>query len=157
MFRYYLKNPEHKLARATEGASGFDLIYDGEATILLEPGQRGTIPTGLYLELPLGLEGQVRPRSGLAVTHGVTVLNAPGTIDSDYRGEVQVILINHGRSRLSLNRGNRIAQLVIAPVFLPGVAFTPHSSSAPHPVRMKSYGELSTTARGVQGLGSTGT
>ena len=100
------------------GAAGLDLLaaLPQESTIVLEPGARDLIPTGLVVVLPEGYEAQIRPRSGLALRHGVTVLNAPGTIDWDYRGEVQVVLINHGREPFAITRGTRIAQLVLAPV-----------------------------------------
>ncbi len=100
----------------TAGAAGMDLLADIDGEIHLDPGARVLVPTGLALEIPEGYEGQVRPRSGLALRHGVTLLNAPGTIDSDYRGEVQVILANLGQQTFPLRRGDRIAQLVIAPV-----------------------------------------
>lgn len=105
-------------AYQSAGAAGLDLLaaLPEESTIVLEPGARDLIPTGLVLVLPEGYEAQVRPRSGLAHRLGVTVLNAPGTIDWDYRGEVQVILINHGREPFAIKRGTRIAQLVLAPV-----------------------------------------
>lgn len=102
----------------TAGAAGMDLpaaLAEGE-TLELLPGARALLPTGFCLHLPEGHEAQVRPRSGLAARHGVTVLNAPGTVDSDYRGEIKVILINHGQERFAIRRGDRIAQLVIAPV-----------------------------------------
>lgn len=102
----------------TEHAAGLDLVAAiAETTSLtLAPGERVGVPTGLALALPPGFEGQVRPRSGLALKHGVTVLNAPGTIDSDYRGEVSVVLINHGSEPFVIHRGDRIAQLVVAQV-----------------------------------------
>lgn len=99
---------------ATPHSAGLDLRANLSAPLLLAPGQRALIPTGLYLELPEGTEAQVRPRSGLAFKHGVTVLNAPGTIDADYRGEVGVILINHGQEPFEVKDGERIAQLVVA-------------------------------------------
>jgi dUTP diphosphatase len=101
---------------ATPGAAGLDLAAALAEPIVLEPGAFTLVPCGFALGLPEGLEAQVRPRSGLASRHGVTVLNAPGTIDSDYRGEVKVILINHGREPFTIAPGMRIAQLVIAPV-----------------------------------------
>jgi dUTP pyrophosphatase len=101
---------------ASPGSSGFDLRAALEETAVLGPGERLLVPTGLILEIPPGWEGQVRPRSGLALRHGVGVLNAPGTIDSDYRGEVAVILVNLGAAPLPVQRGDRIAQLVISPV-----------------------------------------
>jgi dUTP pyrophosphatase len=107
----------------------------------LAPGQYALVPTGLAIALPPGYEAQVRPRSGLAAKHGVTVLNAPGTIDADYRGEIKVILINHGQAAFVIKRGERIAQMVIAPVV----------QAALVPVA-----ELSATDRGAGGFGSTG-
>src|SRR5512139_3838691 len=98
----------------TPGSAGMDLRADEPFT--LAPGERRLVPTGLAVELPPGHEGQVRPRSGLAARHGVGMVNAPGTIDADYRGEIGVLLVNHGRDPVSFSRGDRIAQLVIAPV-----------------------------------------
>ncbi len=130
-------------AYETAGAAGMDLraaIGAGDA-LTLAPGARALVPTGLCLQLPEGFEAQVRPRSGLAARHGVTVLNSPGTIDSDYRGEIQVILINHGGAPFAIARGDRIAQLVIAPVTRAvAVAVT----------------TLDETGRGTGGFGSTG-
>jgi dUTP pyrophosphatase len=105
-------------AYATPHASGLDLMaaVDAEAGLTLAPGAVAAVPTGLRLALPAGVEAQVRPRSGLALKHGVTVLNAPGTIDADYRGEVMVILVNLGREPFRIGRGMRLAQLVLAPV-----------------------------------------
>ncbi len=100
--------------RATAGSAGMDLLAAVEGEVVLPPGGWALIPTGIALALPPGHEGQVRPRSGLALKHGVTVLNSPGTIDADYRGEVGVILINHGETAFTVRRGERIAQLVIA-------------------------------------------
>jgi len=125
------------------GAAGADLcaaLAPGER-IILEPGARHLIPTGIVLELPEGYEGQVRPRSGIALHRGVTVLNTPGTIDSDYRGEVSVLLINLGAEPFEIVRGVRIAQLVVAPVTRAIFAAT---------------AELTETARGAGGYGSTG-
>jgi dUTP pyrophosphatase len=127
----------------TQGAAGLDLaaaLPEGEEMVL-DPGRRGIVPTGLRIALPHGYEGQVRPRSGLAANHGVTVLNAPGTIDSDYRGEVKVILVNHGHAPFTIRRGDRIAQLVVA--LVSGVAFEMMES-------------LDETERGSGGHGSTG-
>ncbi|HEV7786678.1 MAG TPA: dUTP diphosphatase [Thermoanaerobaculia bacterium] len=101
---------------ASAGSSGFDLRAALPETAVLGPGERLLVPTGLVLEIPAGWEGQVRPRSGLALRHGIGVVNAPGTIDSDYRGEVAVILINLGSAPFPIQRGDRIAQLVISPV-----------------------------------------
>jgi dUTP pyrophosphatase len=100
----------------TGGAAGADLCALLAEELVIPPGGRALVPTGLYLEVPSGFEAQVRPRSGLAVRHGVTVLNAPGTIDSDYRGEVKVILVNHGSEAFRVAHGDRIAQLVVSPV-----------------------------------------
>jgi len=130
-------------AYQSAGAAGLDLLAavpDGAPVVLL-PGERALIPTGLALEIAAGFEAQTRPRSGLALKHGVTVLNAPGTIDSDYRGEVGVILINHGEHAFEVRRGERIAQLVIAPAMQ---------------ARLVEVEEISVTARGVGGFGSTG-
>ncbi|WP_298260883.1 dUTP diphosphatase [Bradyrhizobium sp.] len=124
-------------------AAGLDLLaaIPEDAPVILAPGKYALVPTGLSIALPPGYEAQVRPRSGLAARHGVTVLNAPGTVDADYRGEISVPLINHGDVPFTVRRGERIAQMVIAPVvqaeFVPVV-------------------KLSTTARGSGGFGSTG-
>ena len=131
---------------ATTHAAGMDLraaIPEAEVWIL-EPGQRRLVPTGLVLAIPPGFEGQVRPRSGLALRHGLTVLNAPGTIDADYRGEVQVLLVNHGDTPFELRRGERIAQLLVAPVA--SWTWIPESS-------VEALGD---TERGEGGYGSTG-
>lgn len=101
---------------ATELSAGVDLRAAISEKWTLEPGERALIPTGFAIALPEGYEAQVRPRSGLALRHGVTVLNSPGTIDADYRGEIGVVLINHGKSAFPIKRGDRIAQLVVAPV-----------------------------------------
>lgn len=100
----------------TEGSAGMDLHAALPEPLLLAPGARALVPTGLALAIPIGFEGQVRPRSGLALRHGVTLVNAPGTIDADYRGEVAVIVINHGQEPVTIACGERIAQLVLAPV-----------------------------------------
>ena len=125
----------------SEGAAGMDLRAFLELPLVLQPFQRCLVPTGLVFEIPLGFEGQVRPRSGLAFKHGVTVLNAPGTIDSDYRGELQVLLINGGQEPFTIYDGDRIAQLVISPVVQ---ALVTEKAS------------LSQTVRGTGGFGSTG-
>jgi dUTP pyrophosphatase len=125
-------------------AAGCDLLAalpEGE-TVTLAPGERALVPCGIALALPAGYEAQVRPRSGLALRHGVTVLNAPGTIDADYRGEVGAILINHGAAPFVIERGLRVAQLVLAPV------------SRAHWLPVA---DLDETARGAGGFGSTGT
>jgi dUTP pyrophosphatase len=131
--------------RATPHAAGMDLRAAlPEPTWVLAPGERRLVPTGLAMAIPPGYEGQVRPRSGLAARHGVTVLNAPGTIDADYRGEVQVMLINHGGTPFSLDRGERIAQLLLAPV--PAWGWREVAGPA----------DLGETERGEGGYGSTG-
>ena len=127
--------------RASPGSAGLDLAAAVDRPLTLAPGARSLVPTGFALELPPGWEGQVRPRSGLAVRHGVTCLNSPGTIDSDYRGEVKVLLINHGEAPFEVRRGDRIAQLVVAPV------------SAADVVEAEA---LTETERGAGGFGSTG-
>jgi dUTP pyrophosphatase len=126
---------------ATEGAAGLDLSAAVAGPVTLAPGERALVPTGWALAIPRGFEGQVRPRSGLALKHGVTVLNAPGTIDSDYRGELKVVLINHGAEPFVIQRGDRIAQLVVAAVAHVG---------------LREVEALDSTARGTGGYGSTG-
>jgi dUTP pyrophosphatase len=125
----------------TEGASGMDLRAFTKEDIVIPPLGRAKIPTGLFVEIPPGCEGQVRPRSGLALRSGVTVLNSPGTIDCDYRGELEVILINLGAESFTVKNGDRIAQMVISPVLRVEIAET---------------GTLSETKRGGGGFGSTG-
>ena len=126
-------------AYATAGAAGMDVLSAEDA--LLEPGARHAVATGLAVAIPPGYEIQLRPRSGLALRHGVSVPNTPGTIDSDYRGELKVILINHGAAPFAIKRGDRIAQLVLAPVTL---------------VEWAEVAELDETSRGAGGFGSTG-
>jgi dUTP pyrophosphatase len=131
-------------AAASPGSAGLDLraaLPEDAGEIVLRPGERALIPTGLVLEIPPGCEGQVRPRSGLALRHGIGVLNSPGTIDSDYRGEVGVILVNLGESPFPVRRGDRIAQLVFARV---------------EPVEWEESETLAETGRGEGGFGSTG-
>ncbi len=126
-------------AYTTSGAAGMDVLAAEDCVIA--PGQRHAVATGLAVAIPQGYEIQVRPRSGLALKHGITVPNTPGTIDSDYRGELKVILINHGAGDFTIQRGDRIAQLVLAPV----------TQAAGEEV-----GELDNTTRGAGGFGSTG-
>jgi dUTP pyrophosphatase len=128
-------------AYATEGSAGLDLAAAVEDPVTIAPGGRALVPTGFAIALPAGYEAQVRPRSGLALKQGLTVLNAPGTIDADYRGEVAVLLVNLGGSPVSLARGMRIAQLIVAPV-----------SRA----TLEEVAELPDSTRGVGGFGSTG-
>ncbi len=122
-------------------AAGLDLCADLDAPLVLAPGARALVPTGWHVAIPAGHEGQVRPRSGLALQHGVTVLNAPGTIDADYRGEVAVLLVHHGAEPFTVARGDRIAQLVVAPVTR---------------VETVTVEALDETPRGAGGFGSTG-
>lgn len=126
---------------ATEGSAGCDLMAAVGTAVPLRPGERVLVPTGIGLAIPAGFEAQVRPRSGLAVRHGVTVLNSPGTIDADYRGEIFVPLINHGDELFVVRRGERIAQLVLARV---------------EQARWQEVDSLDKTARGSGGFGSTG-
>jgi len=130
--------------RASAGSAGMDLraaLAEGEV-VVLEPGERALVPTGLVLEIPAGWEGQIRPRSGLAARLGLALVNSPGTIDSDYRGEVRVILVNLGQDPVQIERGQRIAQLVIA--------------QSPR-VRLVEVDSITATERGRGGFGSTGT
>ncbi|MEO1648107.1 MAG: dUTP diphosphatase [Pseudomonadota bacterium] len=124
---------------ATEGAAGMDVVSAEDVTIA--PGERHPVATGLSMAIPQGYEIQVRPRSGLAFKHGVTVPNTPGTIDSDYRGELKVLLINHGSEAFSIQRGDRVAQLILAPVVQ---------------AAWDEVDELDSTERGAGGFGSTG-
>lgn len=128
-------------SRATPHAAGFDLRAAVEERVVLRPGARELVPTGISIAVPPGFEAQVRPRSGLALKHGIALVNAPGTIDADYRGEIGVILINHGNREFVIERGDRIAQVVIAAV----------SMAELEPVE-----SLEETARGAGGFGSTG-
>ncbi len=127
---------------ATASSAGADLVAAVSEPVVLAPGRHALIPTGFAIQLPVGFEAQIRPRSGLAVKHGVTVLNSPGTIDADYRGEVGVVLINHGAEPFNVTRGMRIAQLVIAPV---------------NKAQWREVDALDETRRGDGGFGSTGT
>ncbi len=133
-----LKLPDH----ATPESAGVDLLAAVDKPIILKPGNRAMVPTGIAMELPTGFEAQVRPRSGLAAKHGVTVLNSPGTIDADYRGEIKVILINLGDADFTITRGERIAQMVVAPVVVVG---------------WDEVSDLGESERGAGGFGSTGT
>jgi dUTP pyrophosphatase len=132
--------PQHM----SEGASGVDLYASLKEPAVLEPGEYRCIPTGIIISLPSGFEAQIRPRSGLAARHGVTVLNSPGTVDSDYRGEVRVILINHGRTAFTVRAGMRIAQLVVCSVQRVRI------------VELSSRGEAGSTERDSGGFGHTG-
>lgn len=125
----------------TEGSAGMDLMAFLEDDIVIEPNKTALIPTGLFFELPQDMEAQIRPRSGLAFKHGITVLNAPGTIDSDYRGEIKVLLINHSDISFSIKNGERIAQAVFARV---------------EQIKWRESNELNQTERGAGGYGHTG-
>lgn len=125
----------------TEGASGIDLVAACQDPVVLQPGDRALIPTGLIIALPKEWEAQIRPRSGLAIKHGITLLNTPGTIDSDYRGEIQLIMINHGKETFTITRGIRIAQMVFARVVK---------------ARLERVDNLDETCRGAGGFGHTG-
>lgn len=127
--------------RASEQAAGVDLQAAIEASITLEPGARAAVPTGIAVALPAGYEGQVRPRSGLAVRHGIALVNSPGTIDADYRGEIKVILINLGAQPVTFERGDRIAQLVVQRLA---------------DIEWEAVDQLGATERGAGGFGHTG-
>jgi dUTP pyrophosphatase len=133
--------PDAIPAYQSEGASGADIRARLDQDLVLSPGARALVPTGLRLQIPGGLEAQVRPRSGLAVRQGISVLNAPGTIDSDYRGEVQVLLVNLGQEDARIRNGDRIAQLVFSPVVR---------------VSFRAQPRIDETPRGSGGFGSTG-
>jgi dUTP pyrophosphatase len=142
ILRVSRNQPELPLpAYATPGSAGMDLAADVAEELVIPPGGRATVPTGLAFAVPAGHEVQVRPRSGLAAKSGVTVLNAPGTIDADYRGEVRVILVNLGDAPFTIRRGDRIAQAIVAPVVQVGVV---------------EVTALDATDRGAGGFGSTG-
>lgn len=136
------ENPDLPLpSPATPGSAGLDLRACVPAPVVLEPGRRALIPTGFCIALPPGFEGQVRPRSGLALRHGLTMLNTPGTIDADYRGEIAVVAVNLGQEPVTISRGDRIAQLIIAPVCR---------------TRLVEADELPPTGRAGGGFGHTG-
>ncbi|WP_281887555.1 dUTP diphosphatase [Paenibacillus sp. YYML68] len=128
--------------KMSELASGFDIYAAVSEPVVLQPGERALVPSGFALAMPAQLEAQIRPRSGLALKHGITSLNSPGTIDADYRGEVKVLLINHGQEPFTIERNERIAQLVFQQV--------------PH-VQLQQVDELDDTVRGAGGFGHTGT
>lgn len=135
-------HPEAQVPRyMTELAAGLDIQALLQEPFQLEPGERCLVPTGLAVAIPPGYEIQVRPRSGLAIKHGIALVNSPGTIDADYRGEIGIILINHGRERFAINSGDRIAQLVVAPVCQ---------------AELVEVAELTDTERGAGGFGHTG-
>jgi dUTP pyrophosphatase len=125
----------------TELSAGMDIPAYIESAVTLQPGDRTLIPTGLFLEIPPGYEMQIRPRSGLALKHGITVLNSPGTIDADYRGEIKVLLINHGREPFVISKGDRIAQMILAKYEV---------------ISWEATSQLNTTDRGNGGYGSSG-
>ena len=125
----------------SDAAAGMDLRVALDTSVTLAPGERGLLPTGLKLSIPIGYEVQIRPRSGLAIKHGITMLNSPGTIDADFRGELHLIAINHGQASFTIHHGDRMAQMVVQKV----------EQARLNPVR-----ELDETQRGEQGFGSTG-
>ena len=135
------QNPLPLPSYQTPHAAGMDLTADIETPLVLQPGERKLIPTGLVIELPVGFEAQIRPRSGLALKKGLTMANSPGTIDADYRGEVGVIAINLGQEAVIIERGERIAQMVLAPVVQ---------------AQWIEVAEVESTSRGAGGFGSTG-
>ncbi|MCF6284107.1 MAG: dUTP diphosphatase [Candidatus Hydrogenedentes bacterium] len=128
-------------AYETNQAAGMDLRAAVTEALTVAPGERAMVPTGIRIALPAGTEAQIRPRSGLAIKHGISMINSPGTIDADYRGEINVLLINHGQAAFTINRGDRIAQMVIAPVYQ---------------ADWKVVDTLDATARGEGGFGHTG-
>ncbi len=128
-------------AYETDQAAGMDLRAAVTEPLILAPGERAMVPTGIHIALPSGTEAQIRPRSGLAIRHGISMVNSPGTIDADYRGEIQALLINHGQEPFTINRGDRIAQMVIAPVLQ---------------ADWQVVASLDTTERGGGGFGHTG-
>lgn len=128
-------------AYETEHAAGMDLRAAIDGSLTLAPGERATVPTGIRIALPPGTEAQIRPRSGLAARHGIGMVNSPGTIDADYRGEIRVIAINHGQTEYTIHRGDRIAQLVVAPVLR---------------ASLNRVDDLPDTVRGAGGFGHTG-
>ena len=137
-----INESKHSLpAYQTEHSAGLDLQANLEESVILAPGDRKLISTGLKIELPIGYEAQIRPRSGLAFKHGITVLNSPGTIDADYRGEIKILLINFSNSNFEINHGDRIAQMIVAT----------HAQ-----VNWQEVELLSETARGAGGYGHTG-
>ena len=137
-----INNSQHELPKyATVASAGVDLRANLEEDIVVQPLEKVIVPTGLFMEIPIGYEAQVRPRSGLAFKHGITVLNSPGTIDADYRGEIKVILINLSQESFTIQNGERIAQMVIA---------------AHEQAEWVEVNELGSTERGAGGFGSTG-
>jgi len=137
-----LKNNSFELPKyKTEGSSGIDLRYSSEKPIELKPFERKLIPTGIHMEIPIGYEAQVRARSGLAIKHGISLVNGIGTIDSDYRGEIKVILINLSREKFQINKGDRIAQVVFQKI---------------EKVELLEVEEINETKRGAGGFGHTG-
>ena len=128
-------------AYQTDGAAGMDLLAAVDGTVTLAPGERALVPCGLFIALPEGYEAQIRPRSGLALKHGVTMVNTPGTVDCDYRGELQVVVINHGTEPFVVARGMRIAQMVVGPVTR---------------AELVEVASLPESRRGVKGFGHTG-
>ena len=144
--KIYIKNISSKLDfklpnYESEGAAGMDLSADIDSDIIIKPLERSLIPTGIAISLPEDLEAQIRPRSGLAIKHGITLLNSPGTIDSDYRGEIKVIIYNHGDENFVINNKDRIAQMILTPVIK---------------MELQETSDLPESIRGEGGFGSTG-
>lgn len=160
MIKYFLENDEWDLKRATDGASGFDLKASIGTPREINPGERWLVPTGLFLEMPIGITAMVCTRSGLAINHGIVVLNAPGIIDSDYRGEVKVSLINHARTPYVIQPGDRIAQLVFVNTLFDryqhGDRLLMPTSITYQFMRVDALSMLKDSERGTGGHGSTG-
>lgn len=162
MIKYYLENDEWDLKRSTDGASGFDLKANIGTERTIEPGQRWLISTGLFLEMPLGIAAMVCTRSGLAINHGIVVLNAPGIVDSDYRGEVKVSLINMSSAPYTITPGERIAQLLFTSTLVDHwenddrLIGPKHSIIHQQFLRVNEKEALTDTSRGTGGHGSTG-
>lgn len=147
---------DYELTRGSKHASGFDLRCTRSSSRDMAPGERWLCPTSLFLDMPRGVEAQIRSRSGLSLNHGVIVLNAPGTVDADYRGELGVTLINLGQQPFTIIPGERIAQLVFAPVIFPEDSQWAANDVEPGLFRVQVIDELSITVRGTAGHGSTG-
>lgn len=159
MIKYYLSKASHELTRGSDGAAGYDVRADIGSPRTLEPGQRWKVSTGLFVSFPRGIVMQICSRSGLAINHGIVVANAPGIVDSDYRGEVFVTLQNNDRQDhvpYTINPGDRIAQVLFVPVLPDFGSLRTINSAMWTPVRVNSIEELGDTQRGAGGHGSTG-
>lgn len=151
MIKWYHADPEFKFERATDGASGYDVVATFDWGVI-QPGSRRKFETGLHLSMPKGIEAQIRSRSGLSLKNGIIVLNAPGTVDSDYRGDVSIVLQNHGANEHTVRPNDRIAQVVFAPVF-PEYHYLVGTMSVDRVSTLEALGD---TNRGIGGFGSTG-